>query len=227
MALALTMSLPTTAQTKRHHAKKATVSMVSKGDTVGITAYSDTTSAASAAADSLTSVQPAKTTKSHTFTFTDADDPFTLMAYLGTLGVSGVFIALFCVLFLLLIIGSPLILVALIVYWLVRRKRVEYKLAEKAIENGQPVPNGVLRQQSADREQIWQKGIKNAALGLGIIIFGAFFSDFFIAVGAIFICWGVGQCVIARTSANGNKPVAANNDLEETATESHTDGATE
>lgn len=207
MALALTASLPATAQTTHRHGKKATVAIVNKADSIGITAYSDTTANALAGEDSLDFAQPSGTVCSHTVSIEDADDPYKLFAYLGTLGVGGVFIALFCVLFVLLIVLSPLITIALIAYWLIHRKRAEYKIAEKAIENGQPIPDGVLRDRHTDRETIWRKGIKNVAIGAGIIVFGIFFGNFFIAVGAIFVCLGIGRCVIARTSASGNRPV--------------------
>lgn len=208
MALALTASLPATAQSTHRHSKKATVAVVNKADTMGITVYSDTTANAFADEDSLGLAQPSGTVYKQTVSFDEADDPFKLMAYLGTLGVAGVFIALFAVMLVLLIFLSPLIAIALIAYWLIHRKRAEYKIAEKAIENGQPIPDGVLRSRHTDRETIWRKGIKNVAIGAGIIVFGIFFGEFFVAVGAIFVCLGIGRCVIARTSASGERPAA-------------------
>lgn len=205
MALALTLGLPLAAQTHRHHSKKATVTATTDTDSASITVWSDTTSATSAATDSATASPTAASQTVKTFTFTDADDPFTLMAFLGTLGVGGVLIALFCVVFALLLLASPFIIVGLIIYWLIRRKRTEYKIVEKAVETGQPIPAGVLKNKAEDRKEIWRQGIKNTAIGLGIIIFGLFFDKFFVAVGAIVACWGVGKCVIARTSADGRR----------------------
>lgn len=218
MALALTVSLSSTAQTHRRHSQKATITATAKQDTAAITIYSDTTATANAADDSLNGVQQAINTVSKTYTFTDADDPFTLMAYLGSLGVGGVLIAICCVIFVIILFATPFIIVALIIYWLIHRKRTEYRIVEKAIDNGQPVPEGVLRKHADDREEIWRRGIKNVAIGVGVIIFGLFFTDFFVAVGAIFVCWGVGQCVIARTSASGKHP-SADDDIYEDITQ--------
>jgi len=225
MAIAFAASLTATAQTAHSHGRKATLTVADKTDTVGITVYSDTTASALDADDSQPAAQPAGTAYSRTVTFKDANDPFSLVAYLGTLGVGGVLISLFCVFVILLVIISPLIAVALIAYWLIHRKRAEYRIAEKALDAGQPIPAGVLPKKRADREAIWQKGIKNAAIGAGIIIFGLFFGKLFLAVGAIFVCWGIGQCVIARTSADGGVPVAEDEAYEEIVQEEDSDGA--
>lgn len=199
------MCLNVSAQTKHAPAKRATVSVASKGDTVGITAYSDTSSVASAATDSLNHAQTTAVTNNHTFTITDMDDPFSLFSHIGALGVGGVLIAVFCILFIIIILAAPFVIIALIVYWLVRRGKADYKLAANTTADSQPAPNGLLRQSAAYRETVWQRGIKNVAIGVGLIIFGVFFSNFIAGIGAILVCWGIGQCVIARTSASGKK----------------------
>jgi len=206
MALTLTVSLNGAAQTYRQQGRKANMTATTKQDTAAITVYSDTTTTTNASADSVDNTQQAVKTVSKTYTFTDADDPFTLLAYLGSIGFGGVLIAIFCVIFVIILFAAPFIIVALIIYWLIRRKRTEYKIAEKAIENGQPVPEGVLQRRNEDREEIWQRGIKNIAIGVGTLIFGLFFGKLLIAIGAVIVCLGIGRCVIARTSVNGRKP---------------------
>lgn len=221
------MCLPTVAQTKHTPTKRATVSMVNKGDTVGITAYSDTTSATTTSVDSLASAQPMGATQNHTFTITDIDNPFSLLTQIGTLGFGGILIALLCLFLVILIFVAPLVLIALLIYWLLRRNRTEPKSANKAIGSVQSEPNYEQPQSTTNRELTWQKGINHAAIGVGLIIFGLFIGDFFIAVGAILTCWGIGQCVIARTTASGNKPTTTDDSGKEDSQTNHIDDTAE
>lgn len=208
MALVLTLGLTQTVQAQRHRHNPALVGAQAKADTTAATAYSDTTSRGTDDEDSTWYDADDAGNGNGTVSFTDADDPFKLMAYLGTLGVGGVFIAIFCVIVALLVCASPLIFVALIIYWLMRRKKTEYQLVEKAIENGRPIPDGVLRKTNESNDAVWRKGIHNIAIGVGLIIFGIFVTDALIGIGALVACWGIGQCVIARTSASGRKPTS-------------------
>ena len=53
---------------------------------------------------------------------------------------------------------------------------------------------------------MWSKGVRNVFLGLGLIVFGLFVSiEILGAVGALLICMGAGQCVIAKTSGKGER----------------------
>lgn len=206
LTLALTLGFAPGAQAQHHRHNPTEVGVQAKADTTAMTAYSDTTNAAAGAADSTYYDDDSDNADNLIHDFSDVDDPFILLAYLGTLGAGGVLIAIFCVIFVLLVFALPFIIIGMIIYWITRNKKKDYQLAEKAIENGQPIPDSLLHKRPKDNEAVWQRGIKNTAIGVGIMIFGFIVADFFIAVGAIVACWGIGQCVIARTSASGRKP---------------------
>lgn len=205
MALVLSVSLPMTVQAQRHRHNPKIESTQNKPDTVEVTAFSDTTSCDTAVDDSDTYDAAASSQDDDKVSITDIHDPFAFMIYLTTLGAGGILVAIFSLLFVIVLCGAPFVFLALIVYWLMHRKKVEYRIVEKAVENGQPIPDNVLSNSVLDKEIIWQQGIKKVALGVGLIIFGLILGSFFTAIGAIVVCWGAGQCVIARTSAQGNK----------------------
>lgn len=205
MALALTLSLTATAQQPRHRHNPQIVNTAGTPDTTAAVAYSDTTTYDTADEDTAVDGDEDSGTTGASYTFKDVTDPLQLMAYLTTLGAGGVMIAMLCVLLCVVACASPFIIIALIIYWLMHRKNKEYKIVEKAVENGQPIPEGALRTNDNDKERIWQKGILTIAIGVGLIMFGLFTTDSLIGVGAFIACIGIGRCVIARTSASGRK----------------------
>lgn len=203
LALASALSFSATAQTPRHRHNAQTVQTAVKPDTAAATAFSDTTSTATTDEDSADYDEEDAPQVTKKVNFTDVEDPFQLIGYLTTLSVGGVIIAIFFIILCIVTVSSPFVFLALIIYWVMHRKNREYNMVEKAIENGQPIPEGVLHKATADKEWVWQRGIKSIAIGAGIAVFGIFMREsFFLAVGAIFACWGIGQCVIARTSAS-------------------------
>ena len=76
-------------------------------------------------------------------------------------------------------------------------------LTEKAIESGRPIPS-VVKSQTQYRysnEQQWQRGVKTAATGLGLMLLFAFLgAEQLIGVGALVLCMGAGQMIIGKTS---------------------------
>ena len=71
------------------------------------------------------------------------------------------------------------------------------------METGQPIPQEFIRTEQQTDDYLWKKGIKNTALGLGLV---AFFyclgADPLVGIGWLVALFGVGQAVIARTSAS-------------------------
>ena len=96
-----------------------------------------------------------------------------------------------------------LIILALVLWLIFRNRNRRYKLAEKAMETGQPIPQEFIRTEQQTDDYLWKKGIKNTALGLGLV---AFFyclgADPLVGIGWLVALFGVGQAVIARTSAS-------------------------
>ena len=76
------------------------------------------------------------------------------------------------------------------------------RLTEKAIASGRPMAKSTNTtvMGSADQE-LWSKGVKNVALGLGLImLFGFWGAQALCGIGALIMCLGIGKMVIARTN---------------------------
>lgn len=178
-------------------------SVVAPVDTGGIDAYSDTTSIDTAAGANMVG-QRSSHSRSYRYDFSldDVSDPFGLVAVLTAMGFGGVVVAVLVVLFLLLVVLSPFILVAVILYLVFKRNNRRYKLIEKSIETGQPLPDDVRASLLDSKEVLWRKGVKNIFIGLGIaVLFFTLDIDELTGVGLFVALYGAGQAVIARTSA--------------------------
>lgn len=168
-------------------------------DTNGIVAYSDTTVTDTAAANSADGEDKHGT---GVWTINDVSDPFNLIAYLTTLDFGGVIVAIFFVLLCIITVLSPVILIAVILYLVFKRRNDRYRVIEKAMETGQPLPDDMKRGALESNEVLWRKGVKNFFIGLGLIaVFVSFGIESLIGVGVLVALYGAGQGVIAKTSA--------------------------
>ena len=168
-------------------------------DTNGIVAYSDTTVTDTAAANSADGEDQHGT---GVWTINEVSDPFNLIAYLTTLDFGGVIVAIFFVLLCIITVLSPVILIAVILYLVFKRRNDRYRVIEKAMETGQPLPDDMKRGALESNEVLWRKGVKNFFIGLGLIaVFVSFDIESLIGVGVLVALYGAGQGVIAKTSA--------------------------
>ena len=120
------------------------------------------------------------------------------------LGDGGVFVAILCIMFALLFLLAPFIVVAILIYFLIKRHNDKVKLTEKSIETGTPLPsNGKLGEAKDADEILWRKGINNVAVGLGLaLMFWMFDTEMLVGIGLLILCYGLGQMYMARSSAN-------------------------
>lgn len=193
---ALALCLPVAAQAQHTKSAKHT----SVADTSSIVAYSDTTANDTAAVHhSYKKVNP----YDEDISFKDIDkDPFSLIAYLTSVSTGGIIVAIFFVLLCIITILSPVILVAVILYLVFKRKKDRYRVIEKAMENGQPVPDDMNKNYLESNEVLWRKGVRNFFVGLGLIaVFLSLSIESLIGVGVLVALYGAGQAVIAKTSA--------------------------
>lgn len=202
--MAAVIGLPAIAQAPRSGHTTPT-EQTAQTDTAGIEAYSDTTTVNQADTATSTSEDTYDKGNNIKLSFDDVSDPFNLIAYLTTIGVGGVIVAIFFVILCLLTVFSPVILIAVILYLLVRRKRERYRIIEKAMETGQPIPDELRRTETMSSDMLWRRGIRNASIGLGIVALAlCMWSDFIGGVGLVILFYGLGQAVIARTTDRKN-----------------------
>ena len=191
----LTGSLPATAQHHRHTplaSVKATQQTDKDGNTkasAAIVAYSDTTSVDSADVDTVGFDDDAATQ--------GWDEPYDIDGLAKLMGNAFVPIAIVFIMFFL----APVMIIALIIYFIIKSRKQKIQLAELALKNGQPIPQEVAKQRVAKDEDLWAKGLKKMFLGIGFVIFACFINEkFFMGLGFAYAFYGAGQAVIAWTT---------------------------
>lgn len=200
---------PVMAQGKhRHHAaiEQKADAQYDKDENV---AYSDTTSTAFGNAADTDVADDDNDTAGYTYTMSSNplnmdhfDNPLAFFVALFGAGFGGIMLALLILLVILLVFLSPLIVVYLIYRLLKSLHNDKVRLTEKAIASGRPIAksSSTTVYGSTDQE-LWNKGVKNVALGLGLIMLFGFWDAYALCgIGALIMCLGIGKMVIARTS---------------------------
>lgn len=185
-------------------AQHVKVSVTQAGDTTGIEAYSDTT-----AADS--DFVPQQATYSVNMDSDSFDSALRDMIESST-DLFGVFSIL-----LLLFVLAPAVILGLLFYFIYKIRKQKVRLAEMAMEKGQPIPGGIVREGLEPAEQVWRNGIKNVSIGLGLCcLFGIMNYELCIGLAILLTFYGVGQMVIARTSASKKGRDCSDGDMNST-----------
>lgn len=188
-----------TARQKANEAMEAAVKaqaladeLVAKADSMedGIEAFSDTTQA----------IAQTTTNNVDNWDSDNYDNPFAWLVAL-TASTGGILLAIFIVLMVLLFILFPFIILALLLRFIIKRHNDRVTLAEKAMENGQPIPDEIMSIDKQSEDYMWKRGIRNVAVGLGIMVmFWIWNADTLTGIGALIFCYGIGQMIISKTS---------------------------
>lgn len=168
----------------------------------GIEAFSDTTSVdtATTAASSYNDANDAddddEDSQYSKYSTTHYSDPFD---YFGNLfGTGGLLVAvILCVVFGLVFLLAPFLIIFLIIRLLMQRHNDRVRLAEMAMEKGQPIPESEKGIDRQSNEYLVKRGLRNAFLGGGLCaMFLIWDSDFLAGIGALVLIYGLGQAVI-------------------------------
>lgn len=194
MIAALATPQQMTAQ-KHRAATQAQPQQVQKTDTMGIEAVSDTTEADSAAEDTATmSMQyPHNRQGGSVFLFDDFfdnSDPIFSFYFAG-------------IIIFIIFVVSPLLILALLGFFIFKWRKQNLKLAEMAMQNGQQIPTDVKAKRLETSDDYWRSGIKKISIGLGVAVVGVLcFDSWEIAgIGFFVAIYGAGHLVIAKKSA--------------------------
>lgn len=241
-SLMLCLSLPTDAQRHRHHPGATTTTTkvdnkaTQKADSANaIEAFSDTTSA-------IADVDTTSTNATYTYDMDDddweesfRDIPFKLMSQIFSFGIWGIVIFLLILVFAFAIMLLPLVLLALIVRWFIKRHNddvarnanaqsffnnttanpADNASAEStgdATNNPTAIPQPTAAPASKTPAPIdyWAKGVKNTSIGIGLVIMGMLIkATALVGIGFLVACYGIGQIVISRKQSKNNN---TNND---------------
>ena len=194
MVLALSMNVDAVAQKHRHTPRTEQVDSTQSKD--AIEAFSDTTAVDSAQNDSYVTYR-------HTRNISDEDARAIRETFEGLGGILGPSVAIGVVAIVVIFLLAPLLIIIAIFYFVNRNRKERYKLAQMAIQNGQPIPDQILNDQNnvVTGKGEYQAGIRQMFTGVGLAIFlGILIGDIGVGIGALVFFIGLGKWYIARQS---------------------------
>ena len=212
MALLLTLgsTAPVSAQRHRHTPRTESVAQQpgvkdkkapadnafgTKQADEGIEAYSDTSSVAE---EDTTGYASADAADDSDYGPARSNDPLAWLAAQST-SFGGVLIAIVVLLFVLIFLLAPLIVVLFIIRYFIRRHNDRVRLAEKALETGQPLTEEEMPLSRKSPEYMWRRGVRNVSIGLGLMLFFWFLgAESLIGVGGLIAILGGGQMFMVR-----------------------------
>ena len=213
--LTLGMGVQTAAQRHRHTPQSELVDSTSK-DAVEV--YSDTTSTDTATATSsvtkhkstVTVTYPTSPWSSNSTTYEVDDEDFGSMMHhvfsnMDAKDVTGMFFVLGVLL--ILFVLAPLVIIIALFYFINKNRKQKMKLAQMAMQQGQPIPDQLLEDKPIDSDNEYQKGMRQCFVGVGLMIFlGYAAGQVGFGIGALVFCMGLGKVFASRTARkSGNR----------------------
>ncbi len=193
MVLTLSMNAEASAQKHRHSPRTEQVDS-SKSKKDAIEAFSDTT-AEDAEDDKYISYR-----RRTSYSGSDAEDVKQVLEGVSSMVDSGMIIGIIAIVIIFLI--APLLIIITIFYFVNKNRRERYKLAQMAIQNGQQIPDDILKEKEDDWDKNdYQSGMRQIFLGVGLAIFlGIVAGKIGFGIGALVFFIGLGKVFIARRS---------------------------
>ena len=191
-ALMLTLGLPLNATAQGQNQKEAKELVDSTKQNDELEAYSDTTNAAS---DS-TVVSRHHRIGGYTNGGTIVNDIFSNIGVEGMMGMTFVLMVL-----VIIFVISPVLILAVLFFFIYKNRKQKMKLAEMAMKQGQPIPDELLTESKSTDDDLWQKGLRQTFLGVGLLaFFGYVGSTVGIGIGILVTVIGLGKLAIVKTS---------------------------
>ena len=201
MLLALSLNAEAASQKHRHSARTEQVDST-KDKQDAIEAFSDTTSSAA----SEDAEDDHYISHRHRTTYTTSSDVQEFKEVMeGVGGVVGPMMAVGVVVFLAIFFLLPLLIIFVIIYFVNKNRKERYKLAQMAIQNGQPIPDDILKSKvsSSSGDNDYQTGVRQMFTGVGLAIFlGIIIGKVGIGIGALVFFIGLGKWFICRQNNN-------------------------
>lgn len=196
MLVTLGVELPVMAQRQQPKDGQELVDSTQKSD--ALEAYSDTTDVA----DDTTVVSRHHRIGGYTNSIDDVNNIFERVFGIGVGGMAAGMVFVLLVLFILFVL-APVIILIVLFYFINKNRKQKMKLAEMAMKQGQPIPDQLLVEQKETDSELWQKGLRQTFLGVGLLaFFGYVGSTLGIGVGILVTVIGLGKLAIVKTSKN-------------------------
>jgi len=194
LLLALAMGVQAAAQ-KHRHTPREQEELVDTTSKNAVEAYSDTTSAAQTA--TMDTWDDDADSDEHFEDIFDRKvsgivDRWDSKDTLGVIMVLGVLFIIFVL--------APILIIAALFYFINKNRKQRLKLAQMAVEQGQPIPEQLLDDQS-DVTDEYQKGLRQCFVGVGLMIFlGLVAEEVGFGIGALVFCIGLGKVFASKTA---------------------------
>ena len=203
MLLALGMGTQAASQKHRHTPQQELTDSTSKD---GVEVYSDTTSSDTTIRATKGHVTVTTPMGSHSWDYdVDDDQDFGNMissAFNGMRGkdIAGMFFVL-CVLLIIFVLAPVFIIIALF-YFINKNRKEKMRLAQMAMQQGQPIPDGLLKDKEAGYDNNdYQRGMRQCFVGVGLMIFLGFAAGTVgFGIGALVFCIGLGKVFAGKTA---------------------------
>ena len=210
LMLALSLNAEAASQKHRHTARTEQVDST-KNNQDAIEAFSDTTSSSKEDAEDDQYI-----THRHRTTYSTSSDVKELKEVMESVGgIFGPMLAVGIVAFVVIFFLLPLLIIVTIIYFVNKNRKERYKLAQMAIQNGQPIPDDILKSKlsSSSQGSDYQTGVRQMFTGVGLAIFlGLIIGKVGIGIGALVFFIGLGKWFIARQNGDtGNDDLLNNN----------------
>ena len=210
IAMVLTLSMNADAAAQRHRHSPRTTEQVdsTKNNPDAIEAFSDTT----AVSDST--VLDVQSGNSHVRIYGDDDVKGVMEQVFGNLdknAIAGMFFA--AVIVFIMFVLAPILIIIAVFYFINKNRKERLKLAQMAVEKGQPIPDELLKEKGNPIiKDEYQAGVRQMFTGVGLAIFlGIVIGDIGFGIGALVFCIGLGKWYIARESRKDDNSTQYNN----------------
>ena len=200
MLLVLGLTTEVDAQKHRHTPQPQQTELVDSTSKNGVEAFSDTTSTAST-----------PTAADDNFPFDDEDDYVVttnldrFFDHFGVMqtGLAGMFFVL--IVLLIIFVLSPLLIIIAVFYFVNKNRKDKMRLAQMAMQQGQPIPDQLLKEQSPVGDEEYKSGLRQCFVGVGLMIFLWFAAgEVGFGIGALVFCIGLGKVIVAKSTASKN-----------------------
>lgn len=195
MVLVLSMNTEAVAQKHRHTPRTVQVDSTKTKD--AIEAFSDTTAVAKDAEDAE---DDQYVRRSHHSSYSVSGFPEDFFDQFDGGTIAGMIFVLLIILTIFLF--APIGIIIAIFYFVNKNRREKYKLAQMAMQNGQPIPDDLLKEKQADWDHNdYQSGLRQMFTGVGLAIFlGLVAGKVGFGIGALVFFIGLGKWYIAKKS---------------------------
>lgn len=202
MLLALGMGVQAAGQKHRHTPQQH--ELVDSTNKDGVEVYSDTTSSDTTIHASKGQVTINTPMGSHSWDY-DVDDEdlgsivHNAFSEMRGKDLAGILLVL-GVLLIIFVLAPVLIIVALF-YFISKNRKEKMRLAQMAMQQGQPIPDQLLNEGPANANDEYQKGMRQCFVGVGLMVFlGYAAGNVGFGIGALVFCIGLGKVFASRTA---------------------------